>query len=519
MVYTKSRLNKKNIKETTEFLKFFFDYNNKRHHRFNYQNENFDYNYSGFAFYTAHKFNILNDTEFKPSQHDLSEINKELVKNIIKNKNYDTYFAVNRFISQKFINQNAKKQKKVKCDNDNVASAQDLWLDVDATYIDSIEEAKKELYSILEKLDIPKPHAIINTSTTDETGVKLHIHWLLYKLWIYDSQKDRFNVKLRKQQFKKLQESLITVFKSETDWDIDTKSKDLSAYARVPNTINQKTNQVVKLIEFNKEKRFNFEDFNHLKKKAFEINTENQADKKIVKLNNKNVEFDLTKTREFKVMVREGVKCGWRNKAQVLVAKMMFNSAVSLNKAREVIKVMNNNCEQSKNDKISNRQAVAVVNSIYNNQAKNIKLDLAKTIFQAGTGQKVSQSFSYKILSIYDEVSASGYKSKNAYDSKKEVVMRAVVTILDFYNEDREFTKRDIAEEANVSYNNLTKKSYYSKIIDVLKKEFNIYIIYNAKQHTYLFVSITNEKQISVTDSDLKQIQLKYFDPELFMSL
>lgn len=489
----------------TEIMKKFFDIKDKKFHKKKKNNEDYNYNYNDFALWIGQD---MSNTEYAAEYQENNFNNKQYSLQSLFNSNSffnnnaemisckagEVYFTPNLYINKKY-NSNAERT------GDYIAFLQDIFVDIDATYIDSEQVVLNELHKALKCLNIPKPHLTIKTSKTDKEGVKLHLHFLIDPLWIYDSRKGEIDNKQNKWHFKKVANSVVQALSKELPtWKFDKKkTREETAYARVPRTTNNKTNQKVNVLEFNNDiDRYSLDDLKEIKETEKQLESVNTSDYKLSSI------FKHEQVQE----LLEGVEEGYRNDAQVSIAYALKADNVSKEKALNILRKQNQNCSKQRADK----ELKATVNSVYkNNKTISAKL-LADTVKRA-KGKNAKTDFRI-VKSVRDSVDIAS-RNNNIYNSKQQTIIRTLKAVLYFKRNNIKFNKTDIAKKADVKKSTIEKKQYWNKIAEILKNEFYIKLIYNSKQHSYVFICLTNENSLNLTERQLKQISYKYFNIEL----
>ncbi len=463
--------------------------------------------FGGFATYIANSSKKLgidwieNQIDLKNLANYISESN--ITDNI--HSEVDSYFTPNTFISKNF-NKNSHRNWNY------VAFINALWLDIDKTGIDNPREAKDKLYKAIEKIGLPEPHLTVKTSQNEDDGVRLQVHWLIDPLWVYDNRPN-FNDFLSKDRMKwwqDVQSALIQLLDNELeDWEFDRKPTQYNAYARMPNSVHQETNELVEVLDFQEKQRFDLQTdcFDNLKREAkkLELEKRNYNSYKVVQGFKKD-DINLLKLKQSQIILQNGVAEGYRNTAQVSVSLLCKYSGLSYMEAKEILLEFNKKCDPPEKES----QILKVLKSIYKSNY-GIKTEIIANLCEVITGKKQAKDIRYALAS-HKNCEAGTYQCQDIYDKKAVIVRKAISTILELYSYDKGFTKKQIAKEANLSYDTLKRKKYWSLIAKIIKEQFGIRLRYNRSLHRYVYVQSTSNSNnnIELFEAVLKLDNIKY---------
>jgi hypothetical protein len=387
-----------------EFLELFIP-STKQYHRSAEARANF--NIKGFSMVLGYNFEnnpYFADLGFHEAAKDLVELD-----NLYAAEATDNYFTPNLFIGNQYDHTGRSRKA-----SNKVCWLQDIFIDIDGTGgITDPQEAQAILYQALQELGIPKPSALVHTSTRPD--VHLQVHWLIDPLWIYDNREGQIdNIQLKEWYavvVEALGQSLATKL---PDWKIDlARSRDITTYARLPYSCNQKTGQEVELLDL-KAKRWTLED-----KWIENLLKCHQKQNKTFKIAiNKNIE--LLEHPHIKILL-EGVSEGYRNSAQYALALACKYDKLNLEEATEIILKQNRKCSPMERES----KVRSIIKSAYRSNKGLSSIKVAEIVSDI-TGKEVKPDYRL-FLACQNNLEIKQKRKNRGINTAREVMVRKVV--------------------------------------------------------------------------------------------
>jgi len=431
-----------------QFLNLFIP-TKKRYHRSAEARK--DFNSKGFAMVLGYDFvnnSSFSDLDFQEEAKNLGELHR-----IYLAEDTDNYFTPNLFLG----NQYDRTGRSRKASN-KVCWLQDLFLDIDGTGdITDPAEAQAVLYQALQDLGIPRPSALVHTSTNP--SVRLQVHWLIDPLWIYDNRQGTIDHVQLKEWYRVVVQSLAaSLAKKLPEWELDiARTMDITTYARLPYSYNQKTGQRVEILDL-RAKRWVLEDKwianlvkNHYRQQGFKVAI--------------NKDIQLLNHPQIKVLLA-GVSEGYRNSAQYALALACKYDKIPLEEAIEIILEQNKKCQPAERE----NKVISIIKSAYRSIKGVSSIRVAEIVSEI-TGQEVKPDPAL-FLACQEEITIKPRKKNRGIYTPKELMVRKVVKkALEVIREGATVLPsiKEMAKLAGVSAGSLRSRGVWKKIIKILK--------------------------------------------------
>jgi len=430
-----------------EFIKLFIP-KQKKFHKDKKSRELF--NVQGFSMVFGHNYQNNSDfamLDFAETPKDLSDLDKIYIA-----EETDNYFTPNLFLGNNYDSGYTSRKHAHKC-----TWIQDLFIDIDGTAgITDPSQAKEVLYQALQDLGIPKPTALIHTSTNPD--VHLQVHWLIDPLWVYDNRKGTVNNGELLSWHYNVMSALVELLQEQLpDWEFDTtKSTDISTYARLPYSYNQKTGQLVEVLDL-QDRRWTLDDgwvTNLLKR-----NYENNKQKEYIKIN---TDIKLLEHPQIQILL-QGVSEGYRNYAQYAIALACKHDGLSQAEAIKVLLKQNNKCIP----KERKSKVIGVLKSAYRGD-KGLSSKIVAQLVSDITGQEVKPDYSL-FAACKEGIKVKPKAKKGIYTPKQVMIQRVIKEALELIRKGVQVlpSSKEMAQSVGVSPSSL--KKVWSDIIKILK--------------------------------------------------
>ena len=431
-----------------QFLELFIP-TTKAYHRLEEARE--DFNFKGFSMVLG--YNYENNPDF--ADLGCQEMAKNLgeLQDIHIAESTENYFTPNLFIGNQF-----DKTRRSRKDGQKVCWLQDIFLDIDGTGgITDPAEAQKVLYEALQDLGIPRPSALVHTSTNP--SVRLQVHWLIDPLWIYDNRQGTIDQVQLKEWYRVVVQSLAASLADKLpEWELDVaRTMDITTYARLPYSYNQKTGQRVEVLDL-RAKRWVLEDKwianlvkNHYRQQGFKVAI--------------NTNIKLLNHPQIKVLL-EGVSEGYRNSAQYALALACKYDNISLKEATKIILEQNSKCEPAERES----KVKSIIKSAYRSNKGLSSIRVAEIVSEI-TGKEV-QPDSSLFLACKDSLEIKPRKKNRGIYTPKELMVRKVVKkALELIREGAKVLPsiKEMAGLTGVSAGTLRSRGIWKNIIKILK--------------------------------------------------
>ncbi|MFW6016955.1 MAG: hypothetical protein ACOCRK_11000 [bacterium] len=422
--------------------------------------------------------------------HNLSE-NKLLADSGIfgEQDHLDSFYSLNDFLNA--INNNKHiiglgadvwftpslllNKANIKASTSYVSWLTSLYVDIDGIKgIKEPEKALDKLYNACDKANIKRPDIVLHTSTNPT--VHLQTFWLIDPIYIKNNDKELNNSRIN--WWEQSQVALCEALKeTEPDLDIDTSINDPAKYMRLPYTINQKTGQMVTILDKNITDRRNLLSDYWLKniRKRYIYNKSNRNNNYI-----NNYKQNLLEHPQFKVLL-QGVHKNIRNYSHYALAKACLGDGLSLKQAQDKLLEMNSLCQPPEREK----KVLDVVKRAYED-GKGISISIVAETANTAIGENkfepdpgILKSFNV----VLDNCKPSKKKNKNIIDK----IIKSIKQLKKFGYK-KLLSQKELAQYAKVKYNTL--KNYFSTIKKLLRKQ-GIYIVYDFKVQRYVFMTFS----------------------------
>jgi len=485
-----------------EFIKLFIP-KQKKFHKDKKSREAF--NVQGFSMVFGHNYKNHPDfaaLDFSEMPRDLSDLDKIYIA-----EETDNYFTPNIFLGNNYDRSGGSRKHAHKC-----TWIQDLFIDIDGTNgITDPDQAKEVLYQALQDLGIPKPTALIHTSTNPD--VHLQVHWLIDPLWVYDNRKETVNNGELLSWHYNVMSALVELLQEQLpDWELDTtKSTDISTYARLPYSYNQKTGQLVEVLDV-QDRRWTLEDswVANILKRSYENNNQ----KVYIKIN---TEIKLLEHPQIQVLL-QGVSEGYRNYAQYAIALACKYDGLSQEEAIKVLLKQNKKCcPKERKSKV-----IGVLKSAYRGD-KGLSSKIVAQLVSDITGQEVKPD--YSLFAVCKEgIKINPKAKKGIYTPKQVMIQRVVKEALELIRKGVQVlpSSKEMAQLVGVSPSSL--KKIWSEIIKILK---NLGLqLDNSAHYHHKYIILDRAKELlkkakphminlEVLESIVKALRSKYSIIEL----
>lgn len=387
----------------------------------------------------------------------------------------DQYFTLNLFINHKY-----SKRK-----TSYLYWILGFYLDIDGMKLNGEDItdpkiAKEELYKEFERAGIKKPDLLVHTSTNP--SVRTQCIWLIDPLPVRNEFGELKEDKLNWWKHTNNAVALnLEQVNSNLELDIDKSVVgDPVRYLRLPYSVNQKTNQTVKILDNNiSDKRHLLEDkwLNDLREKYYKYINEN---KNCYYNTTKN--YDILEHEQVKAIL-QGVPEGYRNTAQYALMTIYESLGYSQDKILEKLYEFNDKCKP----KDKKRDIRSILRGYGKDRGLNIAIiaDTANASF--GGGDKEFKP-DVRLLSLYNiakggrKVKKEGKKNQKAYD-----ILGNLYPVIKNYIKHNQTILPNLKTLSNitdnVSYNDL--RNHFRTIRNFLK-ELNIYLVYNSSRKVYM---------------------------------
>jgi DNA-binding transcriptional regulator YhcF (GntR family) len=455
-----------------EFIKLFIP-KQKKFHKDKKSRELF--NVQGFSMVFGH--NYQNNPEFAmldfaETPRDLSDLDKIYIA-----EETDNYFTPNIFLGNNYDRSGSSRKHAHKC-----TWIQDLFIDIDGTNgIKDPAQAKEVLYQALQDLGIPKPTALIHTSTNPD--VHLQVHWLIDPLWVYDNRKETVNNGELLSWHYNVMSALVELLQEQLpDWELDTtKSTDISTYARLPYSYNQKTGQLVEVLDV-QDRRWTLEDswVANILKRSYKNNNQ----KEYIKIN---TDIKLLEHPQIQVLL-QGVSEGYRNYAQYAIALACRHDGLSQEEAIKVLLEQNKKCSP----KERKSKVIGVLKSAYRGD-KGLSSKIVAQLVSDITGQEVKPDYSL-FAACKEGIKVKPKAKKGIYTPKQVMIQRVIKEALELIRKGVEVlpSSKEMAQLVGVSASSL--KKIWSEIIKILQ---NVGLqLDNSAHYHHKYIILDRAKQL-----------------------
>lgn len=444
------------IQKIKEFLQLFIP-NKKKFHKKQKARENFDI--TGFSMIFGFNFennDLYSDMKFNETALDIRKIKKH----ISLSDDSDSYFTPNLFLGNDYISKNLTGTSR-KTSN-KLCWLQDIYVDIDGTNgIKDPQKAKEKLYKALQKLGIPKPSALLKTSVSDD--VHMQIHWLIDPVWLYDSREGNIDTAKLEKWYSNVAFALTEILENQlSDWEIDkAKTLDMTTYARLPYTYNQKTGDLVEILDINERKKrwtLNSKWIQNVVERYYHLETSRAYKVKV------NKDIDLLKHSQIKALL-EGVGEGLRNYSQYAIALACKHDGLEQQEAIKVLLKQNKKCDPP--ERIS--KVESVVRSVYRSEKGLSSKTLAWVVSQA-TGEEINPDPAiFMACKDHIDIEVAKNYNKGINISKQQTICRVITKVLQLVRSGATVLPgtKEIAQISNVKVNTL--KKLWSSIINILK--------------------------------------------------
>lgn len=482
-----------------EFLKLFIP-KKKKFHKDEKSREGF--NVKGFSMVLGYNYEDHPDfaaLDFSEMPRDLSDLDKIYVA-----EDVDNYFTPNLFLGNNYDRIGGSRKYAHKC-----TWIQDLFIDIDGTAgITDPTQAKEKLYQALQDLGIPKPTALIHTSTNPD--VHLQVHWLIDPLWVYDNRKETINNGELLSWHYNVMSALVELLQEQLpDWKLDTaKSTDISTYARLPYSYNQKTGQLVEILDL-QDKRFTLDDawVTNLLKRSYG----NNKQKEYMKIN---IDIELLKHPQIQVLL-QGVPEGYRNYAQYAIALACKHDGLSQAEAIKVLLEQNNKCTS----KERKSKVIGVLKSVYRGD-KGLSSNIVAQLVSDITGQEVKPDYSL-FAACKEGIRIKSKAKKGIYTPKQVMIQQVVKEALELIRKGVQVlpSSKEMAQLVGVSPSSL--KKVWSDIIKILK---NMGLqLDNSAHHHHKYIILARAKKLlkkaksNIINLEVLELLIESFEDESYM--
>lgn len=437
------------LQEVKEFLKLFMP-TKKQYHRLEEARK--DFNTQGFSMVLGYNFNnnpMFADLDFLESPKNLAELD-----NLHIAEASDNYFTPNLFLGNRYDRTGSSRKA-----SNKICWLQDIFIDIDSTNgITDPLEAKEKLYQTLQELGIPQPSALVHTSTNPD--VHLQIHWLIDPLWIYDNRKGQIDHIQLKEWYGLVVEAVANLLTLKlSDWNIDiARTRDITTYARLPYSYNQKTGQRVEVLDM-RFGRWTLEDgwINNLLKT---YSKENKGIRITVKKGIKLLEHP-----QIKVLL-EGVEEGYRNSAQYALALACKYDNLSLAKATELILEQNKRCSPNERE----NKVRSIIKSAYRSKKGLSSIRVAEIVSDI-TGKEIKPDYSLFVACKESIDIKQKNRNKGNYITKEVTVRKVVKKSLELIRKGVKVLPsiKEMAKLTGVSAGTLRSRGIWKAIIKILQ--------------------------------------------------
>jgi hypothetical protein len=436
-------------KHLQEFLELFIP-TKKKYHRLAEARE--DFNSKGFSMVLGYNFEnnpMFADLGVQEDPKNLGEL-----KSLHIAEGSDNYFTPNLFLGNQF-----DKSKRSRKEGQKVCWLQDIFLDIDSTGgITDPAEAQNVLYEALQDLGIPRPSALVHTSTNP--SVRLQVHWLIDPLWIYDNRQGTIDHVQLKEWYRVVVQSLAaSLVEKLPEWELDVaRTMDITTYARLPYSYNQKTGQRVEVLDL-RAKRWVLED-KWITNLIKEYCKQTKSFKVAI-----NKEIKLLEHPQIKVLL-EGVSEGYRNSAQYALALACKYDNISLEEATKIILEQNKKCQPAERE----NKVRSIIKSAYRS-IKGVSSIRVAEIVSDITGQEVKPDPAL-FLACQEEITIKPRKKNRGIYTPKELMVRKVVKkALEIIRAGAKVLPsiKEMAKLTKVSAGTLRSRGIWKNIIRILK--------------------------------------------------
>jgi len=434
-------------KELQEFLDLFKP-SRKQYHSI--EEARTDFNSKGFSMVLGYNFesnSSFADLGFLEESKDLGEL-----ENLHLAEETDNYFTPNLFLGNQYDKTGRSRKQSSK-----VCWIQDIFVDIDGTDgITDPQEAQEVLYKALGELGIPKPSALVHTSTNP--SVRLQIHWLIDPLWIYDNRNGQIDHIQLREWYGVVVEALVQSLAAKLpNWKIDiARTRDITTYARLPYSYNQKTGERVEVLDI-RPKRWTLED-NWISNLLQQYQKQARGLRIAIKKG-----IHLLGHPHIKVLL-EGVSEGYRNSSQYALALACKYDNLSLEEATELILEQNRKCNPAERES----KVTSIIKSAYRSQKGLSSVRVAEIVSDI-KGEQVDPDYSL-FLACQESIDIKPRSKNKGVNTAKEVMVRKVVKkALELIREGQSVlpSSKQMAKLTGVSENSLRR--VWKSIIKILE--------------------------------------------------
>ena len=459
------RLHSDRMKNIIDFLKLF---------RPEKTNQGKKINLDGFVNAIGHNYsenNLLNGIFGEQDHLDSFYSFNDLINAVNQNKHLiglgaDVWFSPGLLLNKRHI----------KASTSYISWLTSLYVDIDG--IEGVKDADKaldKLYSACDREGIKRPNIVLHTSTNPT--VHLQAFWLIDPIYIKNDDKELNNSRIS--WWEQSQIALCEALEdSDSDFNIDTSVNDPSKYMRLPYTINQKTGEMVYILDKNITDRRNLlSDYwlNKLRKHYVFNKKRNKAF--INNIDNKN----LLEHPQFKVL-SQGVDKGIRFFSLYAVAKACLGSGLTLEQAKDKLLEMNNLSKPPEKEK----KVLYIAERAYED-GKGISISIVAELANTTLGKDKFEP-DPTILKLFNL--AKGTYKTSSKENKKTVLDKIVNSIkkLKEYGHKELLSQKQLSKLFNINYNTL--KNYFNKAKSILREQ-GIYLVYIVKKQNYVFMNFS----------------------------
>ena len=461
------RLHSNRIKNIIDFLKLF---------RPEQTNQGKRINLDGFVNAIGHNYsenNLLNGIFSEQDHLDRFYSLNDLVYALNNNKHLiglgaDVWFSPSLLLNK----------ENIKASTSYVSWLTSLYVDIDGIKgVTDPQKALDKLYIACDNAGMKRPD-IVNHTSTNPT-VHLQAFWLIDPIYLKNNDKE---LNQNRVYWWECSQLAICEALKETDPDLnlDFSINDPSKYMRLPYTINQKTGEMVYILDKNITDRRNLLGdywlkklrkhyvYNKKRNKTYKKNTNNQS---------------LLEHPQFKILL-QGVQDYIRNYSHYALAKACLGDGLSLDKAQDKLLEMNSLCEPPEKE----RKVLDVVKRAYEDD-KGISISIVSEVANIALGKDKFKP-DPAILKLFN-IGIGNCKSYKKISHKKEDVVYKVGYLIKNLKKSGLKTlpsQRELAKSLSIKYNSL--KNYFTEIKTFLRK-YGIYIAFDYEIQRYVFMTFS----------------------------